>query len=72
MSQQGQFVFTTHNVLHINTIDFMKEQIYFVNKNKDSLSSEMYPLSAFKEYRYDQSKVYELYLKRLFGGVPND
>lgn len=72
MSQQGQFVFTTHNVLHINTIDFMKEQIYFVNKNKDSLSSEMYPLSAFKEYRYDQSKVYELYLKGLFGGVPND
>lgn len=69
---RGQFIFSTHNVLHINTIDFMKEQIYFVNKDIDTLSSNLYPLSSFKEYRYEKSKVYELYLKGLLGGVPND
>lgn len=72
MSKRGQFIFSSHNILHINTVDFMKEQIYFVNKNEEELSSEMYPLSDFKEYRYDKAKVYELYLKGLFGGVPNE
>ena len=71
-AKKGQFIFSTHNVLHINTIDFMKEQIYFVNKELDSLSSTIYPLSSFKEYRYEKSNVYELYLKGLLGGVPND
>lgn len=72
MSRKGQFIFSTHNILHINTVDFMKEQIYFINKNDETLSSEMYPLSDFEEYRYDKAKVYELYLKGLFGGVPNE
>ena len=72
MSKRGQFIFSTHNVLHINTIDFMKEQIYFVNKNLNDLSSEMYSLSSFPEYRYEKTNVYDLYLKGLLGGVPND
>lgn len=72
MCKKGQFIFSSHNILHINTVDFMKEQIYFVNKNEEELSSELYPLSDFKEYRYDKVKVYELYLKGLFGGVPNE
>lgn len=72
MAKKGQFIFTTHNVLHINTIDFMKEQIYFVNKNLEDLSSEMYPLSAFPEYRYEKYDVYDLYLRGLLGGVPNE
>ena len=71
-AKQGQFIFSTHNVLHINTIDFMKEQIYFVNKDLDSLSSTIYPLSSFKEYRYEKSNVYELYLKGVLGGVPSE
>lgn len=71
-AKKGQFIFSTHNVLHINTIDFMKEQIYFVNKDLNSLSSTIYPLSSFKDYRYEKSNVYELYLKGLLGGVPND
>ncbi|MBF8984533.1 ATP-binding protein [Lutibacter sp. B2] len=69
---QGQFVFSTHNVLHINTIDFMKEQIYFINKNTETLTSEIYSLADFKDYRYEKANVYELYLKGLLGGVPND
>ena len=69
---QVHFFFSTHKVLHINTIDFMKEQIYFVNKDRNTLESKLYPLSSFKEYRYEKSKVYELYLKGLLGGVPNE
>lgn len=69
---KGQFIFSTHNVLHINTIDFMKEQIYFVNKDKENLSSEMYCLADFKEYRYDKANVYELYINGFLGGTPNE
>lgn len=71
-SKKGQFIFSTHNVLHINTVDFMKEQIYFVNKDLESLSSTIYSLSSFKDYRYEKANVYELYLKGLLGAVPNE
>lgn len=67
---EGQFIFSTHNAFHLNTIDFMKEQIFFINKNIDTLSSEIYSLSEFKDYRYSQPDVYTLYLKGLFGAVP--
>lgn len=68
---KGQFIFTTHNVLHMNTNDFMKEQIYFISKNSDTLESNLYSLADFPEYRYEKVNVYELYLKGLLGGVPN-
>ena len=67
---KGQFIFSTHNAFHLNTIDFMKEQIFFINKNLDTLSSELYSLSEFSEYRYSQPDVYTLYMKGLFGAVP--
>lgn len=68
---KGQFIFSTHNILHLNTIDFMKEQIYFASKDPITLESELYSLADFKDYRYEKSKVYEIYLKGLLGGVPN-
>ncbi|MDB8553318.1 AAA family ATPase [Turicibacter sanguinis] len=67
----GQFIFTTHNIYHLNTHDFMKEQIYFVHKEKETLASELYCLSDF-DYNYNQPKVYELYLKGLLGAIPNE
>lgn len=66
---KGQFIFSTHNAFHLNTIDFMKEQIFFIDKNIDTLSSEIYSLGDFKEYRYSQPDVYNLYLRGLFGAV---
>lgn len=68
---KGQFIFSTHNAMHLNTKDYMKEQIYFITKDGDSLSSEIYSLADFKDYRYEKSNVYELYFKGLLGGVPN-
>ena len=33
----GQFIFSTHNVLHLDLKTYMKEQIYFVAKNREQL-----------------------------------
>ena len=66
---KGQFIFSTHNVLHLNLRTYMKEQIYFVTKSKDSLTSELYSLSDFPEVRYETAKVYEFYMKGILGGT---
>ena len=65
----GQFIFSTHNVLHLNLKTYMKEQIYFVTKDKDTLTSEMYSLSDFPEVRYETTKIYEFYMKGILGGT---
>lgn len=65
----GQFVFTTHNVMHLDLRTYMKEQIYFVTKGKESLNSELYSLSDFPEVRYETSKIYEFYMKGILGGT---
>ena len=65
----GQFIFTTHNVLHLNLKNSMKEQIYFVSKDPETLESELYSLADFPEIRYETSKVYEFYMKGILGGT---
>ncbi|SEQ04133.1 AAA family ATPase [Butyrivibrio sp. TB] len=66
---KGQFIFSTHNVLHLNLKTYMKEQIYFVTKSKDSLTSELYSLADFPEVRYETTRVYEFYMKGILGGT---
>ena len=65
----GQFVFTTHNVLHLDLKNYMKEQIYFVTKETETLESEMYSLADFPEIRYETTKIYEFYMKGILGGT---
>ncbi len=65
----GQFIFTTHNVLHLDLKRYMKEQIYFVTKNREQLTSEIYSLSDFPEVRYEITKIYEFYMKGILGGT---
>lgn len=65
----GQFVFTTHNVLHLDLKNYMKEQIYFVTKDIETLESEMYSLADFPEIRYETTKIYEFYMKGILGGT---
>lgn len=66
----GQFIFTTHNVLHLNLHKQMKEQIYFVTKNLSTLHSELYSLADFPDidYRSDVN-LYEFYLRGILGGT---
>ncbi|SKB66279.1 ATPase/GTPase, AAA15 family [Lachnospiraceae bacterium] len=69
---KGQFIFTTHNVLHLDLKNYMKEQIYFITKDVETLESEMYSLSEFPEVRYETSKVYEFYMKGILGGTASE
>lgn len=63
----GQLVFTTNNVLLLNLASLMKEQIYFITKDQSTLRSEIYSLADFPEIRYTSPRIYELYVKGLFG-----
>lgn len=65
----GQFIFTTHNVLHLDLKNYMKEQIYFITKEIETLESEMYSLADFPEIRYETTKIYEFYMKGILGGT---
>lgn len=65
----GQFIFTTHNVLHLDLKNYMKEQIYFITKDAETLESELYSLADFPEIRYETTKVYEFYMKGILGGT---
>jgi hypothetical protein len=65
----GQFIITTHNALHLDLKKYMKEQIYFITKNKETLNSELYSLADFPEVRYDTTKIHEFYMKGLLGGT---
>lgn len=50
---KGQFIFTTHNALNLTFRTYMKEQMYFVTKDAETLASSMYSLADFSELRYD-------------------
>ncbi len=65
----GQFVFSTHNVLHLNLVTYMKEQIYFITKDKNTLTSDLYSLADFPEVCYETTKIYEFYMKGILGGT---
>lgn len=69
MEHKGQFVFSTHNVLHLDLKTYMKEQIYFITKDRDNLSSQIYSLADFPEVRYETAKIYEFYMKGILGGT---
>ena len=67
---KGQFIFTTHNVLHLNLDNYMKEQIFFVTKNVETLQSEIYSLAEFTDVEYNSGvNLYEIYLRGVLGGT---
>ena len=50
----------------------MKEQIYFVSKDVETLESELYSLADFPEVRYETTKIYEFYMKGRLGGTASE
>lgn len=70
MEHRGQLVFTTHNVLILTLRTLLKEQIYFVAKDPDTLASILYALSDFSDVRYDvKGEIYDLYMRGMLGGA---
>ena len=67
---KGQFIFTTHNAFHLDLKIYMKEQIYFITKNLETLNSELYSLADFSDVSYDETEpIYNFYLRGILGGV---
>lgn len=66
---KGQFIFTTHNALHLNFNDFRKEQMWIVSKGKEPLTAELYSIADFgNNIRYNNKHLYEAYLSGFLGG----
>lgn len=65
---KGQLIFTTHESVLLDLEIFRQDEIWFVEKNKNTGSSQMYSLSEFKP-RYDLD-IRKGYLKGRFGAIP--
>ena len=59
-------------ILHLDLKNYMKEQIYFVSKDVETLESELYSLADFPEVRYETTKIYEFYMKGILGGTASE
>ena len=71
-THKGQFIFTTHNALHLNFDDFRKEQMWIVSKGKEPLTAELYSIAEFgNNIRYNNKHPYEAYLSGFLGGIGN-
>lgn len=68
----GQLIFTSHNILQLDLKNYMKEQIYFISKDVETLESELYSLADFPEVRYETTKIYEFYMKGILGGTASE
>lgn len=69
-AKKAQFIVSTHNPLLLNREMFAKEQIIFVQKNRDTQASEVYQLSEFKDITYNNHSWTNAYLDGRFGAIP--
>lgn len=65
---KGQLIFTTHESNLLDLDIFRQDEIWFVEKEKKTSSSQLYSLSDFKP-RYDLD-IRKGYLKGRFGAIP--
>lgn len=65
---KGQFVFTTHETGLLNCKIFRADEIWFVKKDKELRSTQLYTLAEFKP-RYDLD-IEKGYLNGRFGAIP--
>lgn len=64
----GQLVFTTHEASLLDCKIFRADEIWFVEKDKEKQSTQLYTLSEFKP-RYDLD-IEKGYLNGRFGAIP--
>lgn len=65
---QSQIIFTTHDVLQMDQNLLRRDEMWVTDRKKDG-STELVPLSSFKEIRKDKS-IRTSYLRGQLGGVP--
>ncbi|MBP3040997.1 ATP-binding protein [Bacillaceae bacterium Marseille-Q3522] len=67
----AQLIFTTHNPIYLNNKIFRRDQIKFVEKDKDTFESTIYSLADFGsiDVRNDQNYMLN-YFKGKYGTLP--
>lgn len=67
----SQLIFTTHNPIYLNNKIFRRDQIMFVEKDKDNFKSEIYTLADFgsTEVRNDENYLIN-YFKGKYSSMP--
>ena len=65
----NQLIFTTHNTSLLAKEIFEREQIWFIDRNKDQ-ESELYSLADFGERKSDSNSYEKRYLEGRYGAVP--
>ena len=65
----NQLIFTTHNTSLLAKGIFEREQIWFIDRNKDQ-ESELYSLADFSERKSDSNSFEKRYLEGRYGAVP--
>jgi AAA15 family ATPase/GTPase len=70
----AQLIFNTHNPIYLNKNIFRRDQILFVDKNRETYESELYSLADFKTYgekgvREDE-RFMKNYLSGKYGAIP--
>ncbi|MBK2256668.1 AAA family ATPase [Francisella philomiragia] len=65
----NQLIFTTHNTSLLAKGIFEREQIWFIDRNKDQ-ESELYSLADFGERKSDSNSFEKRYLEGRYGAVP--
>lgn len=68
--KKAQFLIASHNPLLLNPDRFAKEQVIFIQKDRETQASEVFSLSEFHEITYDNHNWTNLYLDGRFGAVP--
>lgn len=66
----AQIITSTHSVEFLDPTRFAKEQIWFVEKDRNDQQSFLYRLSDFKEISYNNHNWKNLYLQGRLGAVP--
>lgn len=66
----AQLIFNTQNPVFLNKALFRKDEIYFVEKNRRTLNSELYSLADLPEGPYTKNDFMMNYLKERYGAMP--
>ena len=66
----SQFIIFTHNTNLLSPELFAKEQIVFIEKDRESQSSDIYKLSEYSDVTYHKHNWAKMYLEGRFGAIP--
>ena len=66
----SQFIIFTHNTNLLSPEIFAKEQIVFIEKDRESQSSDIYKLSEYSDVTYQKHNWAKMYLEGRFGAIP--